>query len=397
MKTSGFRWVVLVTLSTLLARCFAASSIVRTRARAVAMGRNARNLSFPVPRVWSRRLFTLAWLIGCAGAAVSAHADNCTVNSPSLSFTLPTGTYTIPRDATTGTQLTPFTSIFTGAPFNNVWTCDILANTAFGPASQALGIARTGGTYTATNGVTYYTYATNLAGVGLVVGVLNMLPSGWGPPGWGLQPSWHAGNLWSITGPVSGKPFGVTYIFAYVKTGPMTGGTTNVGGVIAQSAMKAGGVLDTSVVNVTVSGSATFIVAACKTPDVIVSLGSHKLSEMSGPNSFTASTPFNIELQNCPAGMNTVKYSVSPVTAVVDASNSVVALDATSSASGVGVQLLDGAGSVFPLNTDLTFSDYNGATGGSYVIPFRARYFQTASQVSPGTANSAMTFTMTYL
>jgi major type 1 subunit fimbrin (pilin) len=95
--------------------------------------------------------------------------------------------------------------------------------------------------------------------------------------------------------------------------------------------------------------------------------------------------------------LNSITYRIDPVTAVVNAAKSVVALDASSSATGVGVQLLDGTGTQpFPLQTWTTFTGYDAATGGDYTIPLNARYYQTAATVTTGMANSSMTFTMQY-
>lgn len=136
---------------------------------------------------------------------------------------------------------------------------------------------------------------------------------------------------------------------------------------------------------------------ACVTPDVFVPMGKHMTSELTGQDTYTASTPFSINLNNCPPGMDSIKYQVDPVTAVVDNGNSVVALDASSTATGVGVQLLDSAGThPFPFGSPVTFNGYDTNNGGSFIIPLRARYYQTGASVGAGKANTSMTFTMTY-
>ena len=137
-------------------------------------------------------------------------------------------------------------------------------------------------------------------------------------------------------------------------------------------------------------------VLSCVTPDVMVPMGTHSASELTGLNTFTSAASFNVSLNSCPAGMNTVQYEIQPSTAVIDRSQSVVALDSSSTATGVGVQLLDGTGAVFPLSTRVTFSGYNQSTGGSYTIPFQARCYQTADTVGPGRANTSMALVMTY-
>jgi major type 1 subunit fimbrin (pilin) len=143
-------------------------------------------------------------------------------------------------------------------------------------------------------------------------------------------------------------------------------------------------------------GTTTIAPRSCTTPDVTVDLGSHKSSEFTGVGSTTAPVNVNIALNACPAGMNSVQYRIDPVTTVIDRTQSIVALDGSSSASGVGVQLLNSAGTAaFPLSSYQTFSGYNKSTGGSFTIPLKARYYRTGA-ISEGTANTAMTFTMLY-
>ncbi len=133
----------------------------------------------------------------------------------------------------------------------------------------------------------------------------------------------------------------------------------------------------------------------CQTPNVNVNLGNQNRSTLKGINTFTPSTNFDVALNSCSAGIKTIKYQVDALTPVLDANNAVVALNAGSTAKGVGVQLLDGTGAVYKLGTPTTF---NGVTpgGGNYRIPLRARYIQTENVVNTGTANTSMTFTIFY-
>ncbi len=136
---------------------------------------------------------------------------------------------------------------------------------------------------------------------------------------------------------------------------------------------------------------------ACVTPDVVVPMGKHMNSEMTGPGTFTQATGFSLNLNDCPAGMDSIEYQIDPVTAVVNSGNSVVALDGSSTATGIGLQLLDSTGTAaLPLSTPMTVNGYNPGTGGSYSIPLKARYYQTGSSVGAGKANTSVTFTMTY-
>uniref|UniRef100_UPI00163FAB96 fimbrial protein n=1 Tax=Burkholderia gladioli TaxID=28095 RepID=UPI00163FAB96 len=62
----------------------------------------------------------------------------------------------------------------------------------------------------------------------------------------------------------------------------------------------------------------------------------------------------------------------------------------------IGLQLKDGNGNALKYNTQYTLTSYSKSTGGSYTIPLTARYYQTAAQVTAGSANAVLTFTMTY-
>jgi type 1 fimbria pilin len=78
-----------------------------------------------------------------------------------------------------------------------------------------------------------------------------------------------------------------------------------------------------------------------------------------------------------------------------------LSLSASSTASGIGIQVLNG-------NTVISYGPDSsvvgnpnqwlaGSTGnGTFNIPLTARYAQTAPTVKPGTANGIATFTMSY-
>ncbi|WKZ86082.1 hypothetical protein N5B55_03780 [Ralstonia pickettii] len=62
---------------------------------------------------------------------------------------------------------------------------------------------------------------------------------------------------------------------------------------------------------------------------------------------------------------------MNPNTGIVDATRAVVALDAGSTAKGVGLQLLDNAGNPVAVKTPLQFSAYD-KLGGNFNIPMQA-------------------------
>ncbi|NML33937.1 type 1 fimbrial protein [Paraburkholderia sp. G-4-1-8] len=155
-----------------------------------------------------------------------------------------------------------------------------------------------------------------------------------------------------------------------------------------------------------INGSMNIVTPSCTTPDVNVVMSSIKQSELKGVGTSAGTTSFNIALNSCPAGMNSIQYEIDPATTVVSSTDAVIALDGSSTATGIGLQLLDNDGN--PLTAAKGFqsaatlgsapgsSTYNSSTGGDYTIPLKVRYYQTGTPVGPGTANSEMTFTMTY-
>lgn len=189
---------------------------------------------------------------------------------------------------------------------------------------------------------------------------------------------------------------GSHFTLQFVKTAAVVGAGTVLPSDLPtwQFSLDGGAVL---LYNFPVSGSIQFQQGACQTPDVRVPLGWWPQTTFSGIGSTSGTKPLTISLNSCPAGLNSIAYRIDPVTTVVNVAQSVVALDASSSATGVGVQLLDSTGTQpFPLQTWTTFTGYNAGTGGNYTILLNARYYQVSAAIAPGPANSSMTFTMQY-
>lgn len=138
----------------------------------------------------------------------------------------------------------------------------------------------------------------------------------------------------------------------------------------------------------------------CETPNISVDLDKHMSSEFSGINSKSVAKAFNFEIKNCSSDMNSVNYTFKPAAGVTlkqaGTSNQYITLDGSSTATGVGIQVLYENDTLVPFNSKIKYTGYNKTTGGSYTIPMKARYIQTASTITGGTANSAVEFTMSY-
>jgi major type 1 subunit fimbrin (pilin) len=144
-------------------------------------------------------------------------------------------------------------------------------------------------------------------------------------------------------------------------------------------------------------GRMNFKAATCSSTDVTVEMGKQAISAFAGVGpAKTSPRPFFIHLARCPAGLRAIQYQLDAVTPIVDAAQSVIALDGAASARGVGIQLLDQYGAPLPLATPLTLSDYHPGSGGHYKIPLQARYYRLSDPLRAGSVRAAMTFTISY-
>ena len=328
-------------------------------------------------------------LVGSALMGLSSGAwavTTCTVSVQTVTLTMPIAV-TVPRDALGGTPLTAWAQT---PAMENWYMCSSTVQQAVGVGVFPLGLELSATTIVDA-GVTYPVYKTDLPGVGIAMGRRIFMN------GCGWETAWS--EVSSLKGAAACNshellPNGAQFRARLVKIGDISSGVVSAGPV-AQGRLYANAAYDPRAV--IISTTATQVtVLSCLTPDVLVDLRSHKSSELKGPGSFTEMTPFNVALKSCPAGINRVTYQVDAVTPIVDVADSVVALDSGSTATGVGVQLLDGAGNVFPLGTVKTLAGYSTSQGGDYDVKFNARYYQTGAAVGPGSANTAMTFTMSY-
>jgi type 1 fimbria pilin len=149
--------------------------------------------------------------------------------------------------------------------------------------------------------------------------------------------------------------------------------------------------------NVTLNGTNTVTSAACNVTaqDVNVPLGQRKKSEFAGPGSATGWTAFNIVLDCNKSARINVR-----IDAEQDPSNvaGVMKLDSAPgdmAATGVGIQLY-----FRPDNSAVQFGQsryyYTSPSGGSEIVPLKARYYQTLGTMTAGTANGTATFTLSY-
>ncbi|WP_409319108.1 fimbrial protein [Pseudomonas sp. KCJK9016] len=124
-----------------------------------------------------------------------------------------------------------------------------------------------------------------------------------------------------------------------------------------------------------------------------VSMGKQNTGGFKGPNSRLPAIAFNIPLRNCPTSENGISIQLDPTTKTLN-NDTVAALDETSTAKGIGIQILMNNvpvkfGTQFPISSTTT-------SGGSFNIGLAAAYIQTNNKVTAGSANTSVTFTLNY-
>lgn len=341
------------------------------------------------------RIFAVALGMTLAAVALPASAQSCGFHpgESALQMTFPlTGTVTVGRDLKVGDM------IYGGT--GRTYSEQRLTCRGVSSFDQVREFTRDPGT-----AVLPGTYPTNVAGIGVRV--------------------WYAANLVPWTQPFAiNDPSLVTDIryirsldFTLVKTGPITGGVVH-GSMLPGVRHSARGWTDLA--TYTFVGDLTVVTGTCSVRDFTVPMGAHQMTELSGVGTATAWKDFDIALTNCPAffgaawydnwdggtnseqyrNANTVKLRIDPATSIVDAANSVMALQQGSNymARNIGIQIAARSNSSFGFGvmrgSGVTLTN---AANGNYNIPLRARYIQTGANPSSGEANGAMTVTLEYL
>ncbi len=196
----------------------------------------------------------------------------------------------------------------------------------------------------------------------------------------------------SISGIFSSTWTADTYTLGIVKTGEISEGAKVINGELARLS-KAG----VNIISFNTSMTINQKVVACKSPDVQVNMGEN-VQVSSIESASPPQIPFNINLLDCPSAINKIHFTIKANTAIIDAASGIVELTAGSTAEGVGLQLFTEQGTPLPIDKEQIFSDSTGNIGGNFQIPLKAAYYHKPGQpVRPGTADSSVTFIMTYL
>lgn len=272
-------------------------------------------------------------------------------------------------------------------------------------------------------------YPTNINGIGVYIGQ-------------GTNASSNADNIVPTTklasdstGSVSGCASGSTcsiirnflrWDLYLVQTGPISSGVLQGSSLpciqVNYNNTGSTSTEDGLVENVCITGSINIISPSCQTPDVVVPMGSYDVSSFNGKGSATKWIDASIKLLGCPifygsgssgswyadnsgvnnsgtSSKNSIAVQLTPMTTIIDSSRGIFALaESSDSARGAGIQLAYGTGSSPEIVNFSVMKSYQIGIGtnGISEIPLVARYIQTDTNVTPGTANSAVTFLINY-
>ncbi|RQH03599.1 fimbrial protein [Paraburkholderia dinghuensis] len=242
---------------------------------------------------------------------------------------------------------------------------------------------------------TYYTFPTGVAGVGVRIKytAFTYCANVWFPCSTPLV-NWSVGTVAQHT-----------VFVEFIKTGPITvsGSTSGIfatwnasqsptfNGVWGQYQWASPVFFNVSVPTCTVT-----------TPNISVPMGSVGANSLASVGSVSASQPFNIAL-NCSGGVtNSYTNVYITLTDAINPANitDTLPLTPSSTASGVGIQVLNGTQTIhFGPDSSVAGNPNQwfagSAANGAFNIPLTARYVRTGTMV-PGTANGSATFTMSY-
>lgn len=123
-----------------------------------------------------------------------------------------------------------------------------------------------------------------------------------------------------------------------------------------------------------------------------VTLPTVATSAFAGAGATPGTTAFQISLTNCPTG-NQLSITLNTGSPQPGTTSVIQNTAATGPATGVGVQLLDGAGNPITFGNPIPEGSIPGATVN---LPFAARYYQTGAAVTPGAVTAVATYTLTY-
>jgi type 1 fimbria pilin len=242
-------------------------------------------------------------------------------------------------------------------------------------------------------------YATNIPGVGVSFGFYKNTTVG------SIQYSgvtWMTGeDMATFSWSSNAKDLDINDfqpIIQFWKTGNIVSGsvTGQLASFVAYTARWRGGEIGGEIPVLAGRGSITQVACSIKTPNITFALGKVRVSEFGSTPGTTPPTAQQTKslILDCDAGAN-INMMLTGIQQPDVSDSSILALSGQGNAGvaeGVGVQLLYNAAPL-TLNSNLVLKR---SAGGQELFPITARYYQTRSSVTTGSANASATLTLTY-
>ncbi|POA19241.1 hypothetical protein C1886_13510 [Pseudomonas sp. FW300-N1A1] len=319
-----------------------------------------------------------------------AMAAECQGNPPADIYTFPSP-ISVPRDR--NTYGIPLTTWVEGPANSNWWEC-----IGQDPGIEFMSVTSNGMKYTEAGG-TYNVFDTGLPGVGLIFAFREHIEY--------ITCAWFEYRPWNYDSnkahrTCNGNPDGNWSVGGQVKmrliqTGPISAGTTS-----AFTPVQAYGYpsWNSGTNKLFTVNPVTFNTLSCLAEGMNVTLPSVQKSEFN--SSITPKvTPFQFTLRNCPAGMDSVSYQVTPMSPIITSADGTFANNTgTGMALGVGLRITDSANTAaVDFATTYPVADYSPTSGNSALpIPMNVSYFRTdtADAVTPGRVQGALQMTVFY-
>lgn len=188
----------------------------------------------------------------------------------------------------------------------------------------------------------------------------------------------------------------ITIDLIKLSTGATDAGSLSTGELAWHQVAERGTTDSLDIVSINLTGNNVISPLTCSVTQSAISvpMGTVNKSVFRGTGSTSAPVNFNVSL-NCDSNTK-VNITLEPGSSgSYDASSGVLNLDSNDSnaATGVGLQILYNSS---PVSLGESLSVGTTTADGDYSIPFTARYYQTTSAITAGTADASATFTMTY-
>ncbi|WP_201164211.1 MULTISPECIES: fimbrial protein [unclassified Pseudomonas] len=345
----------------------------------------------------------------CAMVLASAFSTNALAEcfwedskSGHMEFNLRLGTYWIPRDAPVGTVIGTLNQ---ASNLRNEMGINLVCDYQGIPLTVQLQattpivsdpVPPVGG-----EDLTGRILQTGVDGVGIHIRLQEpymkgISPNFWRPVTWDSIP--YQGRAEHSTAPTGIYARRLKAQITLIKTGPIAAGPQAFNGKQLFSGVfsDVGNVLSYNLHGTVMQAQCTLTGNPVSADPVL--LGDHDLSSFSGTGFTTAPTPFSITLNDCVTDSGSgvqayLNFDGVKGSTIIDKDRGLFSLTSSSTAQGIGIQLLHHDGSAVKLQQDVPVAPI--ATGQTR-LDFQARYYQTQAAVKAGSAEGALSFTVSY-